>query len=179
MNFMCGFWCQLDALYITWRGCMPVEYCVELICIEHLTIPITVWFTSLIGIWWRGRWRKGRERESETMHVHECGCGWWFTKTEMVWIWLIGLCYLYHVLWKPCHSWLDIFILNLTFMVQSMLEGGGRSWELGECMVLEISYDIHLRVKDQFCWLDRISGTLPAAYLQNQCCSFDQSCYFV
>lgn len=121
--------------------------------------------------------RGGTQRE--TMHVHECGCGWWFTKTEMVWIWLIGLCYLYHVLWKPCHSWLDIFILNLTFMVQSMLEGGGRTWELGECMVLEISYDIHLRVKDQFCWLDRISATLPAAYLQNQCCSFDQSCYFV
>jgi hypothetical protein len=46
-----------------------------------------------------------------------------------------------------------------------------RSWS--------ISYDIYVRYEDQLCWLDRTSATLRAAYLQNQCCGVDQSCYFV
>ena len=89
------------------------------------------------------------------------------------------MCYLYHVLCKPRHSRLDVVILNLTFMVQSLLGGGGRAWELGDVYSWNISCDIHVRVEDQFCWLNRTSATSSAAYLQNQCCSVDQSCYFV
>ena len=139
------FCCKLAALYCTWRGCMPVEYCVELICIAHLMMPITLWLASLIGIWWREEGGRGGEREiewvSESLRPSMCmhvGVDVWFTKTVKCFeSGLYGLCYLYHVLCKPCHSWLDIVVLNLTFRVQSMLGGGGRTWKLGDCMVLE------------------------------------------
>jgi hypothetical protein len=138
MDSINKFCCKLDTLFFTWRGCMPVEYCVELICSEHLMIPIAVWFTSLIGIWRReggeGRWGESkRERERPCMWVWMCDLHTvkWF---ESGWC---GLCYLYHVLYEPCRSWLDIVILNLTFKVQSMLGGDGRTWQLGDCKVLE------------------------------------------
>jgi len=132
MDSVRKFCCKLDTPYFTWRGCVQVEYCVELICIEHLMIPITLWFIYLIGIWWREEGGGGGgERLRPCMWVCDLQRLEWF---ESGWY---GLCYLYRVLCKPCHSWLDIVILNLTFRVQSMLGGGGRIWELGNCMVLE------------------------------------------
>jgi hypothetical protein len=92
-------------------------------------VPITLWFTSLIDIWWRGG-------EGETMHLCAYGCGCVICKDcEMVCICLMWSTS--SVLWKPCHTWLDIFMLNLIFMVQSIIAGGGRTWELGDCMVTE------------------------------------------
>lgn len=102
---------------------------------NYSMVHITDWHAVKRG--GGGMGKRGMEggRERETMHV---GVDVWFTKT-VKWFnsgWY-GLLYLYHVLCKPCQSWLDIVILNLTFKVQSMLGGGGRTWELGDCKVLE------------------------------------------